>query len=65
MSGWETYERLCRVNDIEVNIKALPDQQLHDLRETLRKISPTGGIPAVIAAVATIEAADRWQGGGQ
>ena len=63
MSGWETFDRLCRCADIEGEVKALPDQQLHDLRASLKRINPTEGIPAVISAVATIEAADRWQGG--
>ena len=63
MSGWEIFDRLCRCADIEGEVSALPDQQLHDLRAALARIKPTEGIPAVISAVATIVAADRWQGG--
>jgi hypothetical protein len=65
MTGWETFDRLCREHDLAEAIKELPDQRLHDLRECLAKLKPTNGVPAMMSLVATLEAADRWQGGGK
>jgi hypothetical protein len=65
MSGWETFDRLCRSMNLEADIKALKDQPLHDLRETLDRVQPDSGVPALIDGLATLEAACRWQGGGR
>lgn len=61
MSGWQTFGELCSATDIEADVKSLSPEDLRELRTTLARINPTEGIPAVIASVATIEAADRWQ----
>jgi hypothetical protein len=65
MSGWETFDWLCHAADLEASIAALPDQQLYDLRECLENLAPEKGVPAMIEGLATLEAAKRWQGGGQ
>lgn len=64
MSGWETFDRLCRSETLAADIKALPDQQLHDLRETLVNVNATTGVSALMSGLCIIEAADRWQRGG-
>jgi len=51
--------------NLEADIKALKDQPLHDLRETLDRVQPDSGVPALIDGLATLEAACRWQGGGR
>lgn len=63
MTGWETFDLLCREPDLKEAIKDLPDQRLHDLRECLAKLNPSNGVPAMMNLVATVEAARRWQGG--
>jgi hypothetical protein len=63
MSGWQTFDRLCRESNLQEAVEALPDQQLHDLRECLSNLGPVSGVPAMMQLLATIEAASRWQGG--
>jgi hypothetical protein len=63
MSGWETFDMLCRATNLKDSVEALSDQRLSDLRECLAMLKPTNGVPAMMSLVATLEAAKRWQGG--
>lgn len=64
MRAWQIYDRLCRSEELESDLQGLSPAELRELRKLLIKLDPETGVPALIAGLATLEAARRFQEGG-
>lgn len=61
MTGEEIYNEVCRAGGMAEAVAGLDRGRLMALWEHAESVATRGGIPAIVVAQCTVEAARRWR----